>query len=108
MRVASTIGLPVLADHVQGGNALGRSAALIVGGSLVLALSAKIQVPFWPVPMTMQSLVVLLIGMAYGSRLGAAAVLAHLLEGLAGLPVFAGAVAGPAYMAGPQGHSVLP
>ncbi len=42
----------MLADHVQGGDALGRSAALIVGGSLVLAMSAKIQVPFWPEPMT--------------------------------------------------------
>lgn len=103
LRTVPTIRLPVLADHVWRGSGLGRSAALVIGGSLALALSAKIQVPFWPVPMTMQSLVVLLLGIAYGSRLAAATVLAYLLEGLVGLPVFAGAVAGPAYMAGPTG-----
>jgi biotin transport system substrate-specific component len=64
-------------------------------------------VPFWPVPMTMQSLVVLMIGITYGSRLAAGAVIAYLAEGLAGLPVFAGAVAGPAYMAGPTGGYLL-
>jgi biotin transport system substrate-specific component len=74
---------------------------LVVAGSLALALSAKIQVPFWPVPMTMQSLVVLLIGMTFGSRLGALTLLAYLAEGFAGLPVFAGAAAGPLYMTGP-------
>ena len=63
--------------------------------------------PFWPVPMTMQSLVVLLIGVASGSRLAAATVLAYLLEGLAGLPVFAGETAGPGYMAGPTGGYLL-
>lgn len=104
---APAIRLPVLADQVWRGTGLGRSVALVVGGSLALALSAKIQVPFWPVPMTMQSLVVLLIGIAYGSQLAAATVLAYLAEGLAGLPVFAGAAAGPAYMAGPTGGYLL-
>ena len=51
-------------------------------------MSAKVQVPFWPVPVPLQSLVVLLIGFAYGSRLAAATVLAYLAESLAGLPVF--------------------
>jgi biotin transport system substrate-specific component len=50
---------------------------------------------------------VLLIGLAYGSRLGAATVLAYLVEGLAGLPVFAGLSAGPAYMMGPTGGYLL-
>lgn len=77
------------------------AAAAAVLGSALLAVSAKVQVPFWPVPMTMQSMVVILLGMAYGSRLAAATVLLYLAEGLAGLPVFAGAGAGPAYMAGP-------
>jgi biotin transport system substrate-specific component len=80
---------------------------LVAGGSLALAVSAKTQVPFWPVPMTMQSLVVLLIGIAYGWRLAAATVGAYLVEGLAGLPVFAGATAGPAYMAGPTAGYLL-
>jgi biotin transport system substrate-specific component len=81
--------------------------ALVLAGSLALALSAKIQVPFWPVPMTMQSAVVLLLGAGRGMRIGTLAVVAYLLEGFAGLPVFAGAVAGPAYMAGPTGGYLL-
>ena len=80
-----------------------RDAALAVGGALALAVSAKIQVPFTPVPMTLQTLVVLALGAAYGSRLAAATVGLYLLEGLLGLPVFAGALAGPAYMVGPTG-----
>lgn len=98
---------PVLTDLLWRERGLGGSALLVLAGSLALALSAKVQVPFWPVPMTMQSLVVLLVGMAYGSRLGAATVLLYLAEGLAGLPVFAGAAAGPAYMAGPTGGYLL-
>ncbi|MBP2314005.1 biotin transporter BioY [Azospirillum soli] len=83
------------------------AATAVVLGSALLAVSAKVQVPFWPVPMTMQSMVVILLGMAYGSRLAAATVALYLLEGLAGLPVFAGAGAGPAYMAGPTGGYLL-
>jgi biotin transport system substrate-specific component len=83
-----------------------RFAALAVLGSLALTVSAKLQVPFYPVPMTMQSLVVLLIGLAFGWRLGTATVLLYLAEGLAGLPVFAGTPEkgiGLAYMMGPTG-----
>jgi biotin transport system substrate-specific component len=80
-----------------------RAAALCVSGSLALALSAKVQVPFYPVPMTLQTLVVLLLGAAFGARLATATVALYLIEGLLGIPVFAGAVAGPAYMAGPTG-----
>ena len=81
--------------------AAARAAAVVLGGSLLLAASAKVQVPLWPVPMTLQTLVVLVLGAACGPRLGAAAVAAYLVEGLAGLPVFAGPLSGPAYMAGP-------
>jgi biotin transport system substrate-specific component len=77
--------------------------AVVLCFSLVLALSAKVQVPFWPVPITMQSMVVMLIGIFLGPRLGALAIGAYLAEGLAGLPVFAGAAAGPAYLIGPTG-----
>jgi len=82
---------------------LARDAALVVGGALALAVSAKVQVPFYPVPMTLQTLVVLILAAGCGARLGAAAVALYLVEGLLGAPVFAGAVAGPAYMAGPTG-----
>ena len=91
----------ILTDSLLYEPGLGRAIALATFGSIALAVSAKTQVPFWPVPATMQSLVVLLIGAAYGARLGAATVLLYLAEGLAGLPVFAGPSAGPAYMAGP-------
>jgi biotin transport system substrate-specific component len=80
-----------------------RLAALAIGGALLLTISAKIEVPFLPVPMTLQTLAVLVLGAAYGARLAAAAVAVYLLEGLAGLPVFAGAIAGPAYFVGHTG-----
>lgn len=75
--------------------------ALVAGGVLALTISAKLQVAFWPVPMTLQSLVVLLIGMASGARLGASTVFAYLALGAAGAPVFAGAGAGLPYFLGP-------
>lgn len=87
---------------VEAGNAIVRAIALVVAGSLLLTLSAKVQVPFWPVPMTMQTFVVLLIGATYGSRLAAATVLAYLAQGALGLPVFAKG-GGLAYMMGPTG-----
>ncbi|HEX2135979.1 MAG TPA: biotin transporter BioY [Microvirga sp.] len=80
-----------------------RAAVLMLVGSALLAISAKIQVPFYPVPMTMQTLVVLVIGAAYGWRLGGATLALYLAEGALGLPVFAGPVAGVGYMAGPTG-----
>ena len=86
-----------------GGPALLRGAALAFLGALVLAASAKIEVPFYPVPMTLQTLAVLTLGALFGARLAAATVALYLAEGLVGLPVFAGAVAGPAYLAGPTG-----
>jgi len=63
---------------------------LAVVGTLLLTIAAKIQVPFYPVPMTMQTFVVLTLGMAYGWRLGGATLILYLAEGAAGLPVFAG------------------
>jgi biotin transport system substrate-specific component len=89
-----------------GAGAALRAVVLALAGSALLALSAKIQVPIPPVPMTMQTLVVLLIGATYGWRLGGATVLLYLAEGMLGLPVFANtppAVASPAYLLGPTG-----
>jgi biotin transport system substrate-specific component len=83
-----------------------RVLLLALLGSVLLTVSAKIEVPFYPVPMTMQTLVVLLLGMAYGARLGVATVLLYLAEGAVGLPVFAGTPErgiGIAYMMGPTG-----
>ena len=75
---------------------------LAFAGSVLLAVSAKVQIPFWPVPMTMQTFVVLVIGMAYGARLGAATVGLYLAQGAIGLPVFATG-SGLGYMVGPTG-----
>ncbi len=59
-------------------------------GSIILAISSKIKIPFYPVPMTMQTLVVLIIGIGYGWKLGLATISLYLLEGIIGLPVFSG------------------
>jgi len=93
----------VLLDAVVPTRGAIRAVLLALLGSALLTLSAKVQVPFWPVPMTMQTLAVLVIGMSFGSRLGAATVLLYLAEGFVGLPVFSGVAAGPGYFAGPTG-----
>ena len=61
---------------------------IIILGSLALTISAKIKIPFYPVPMTMQTFVVMLLGLAFGYKIGLATVGLYLLEGIAGLPVF--------------------
>ena len=78
-------------------------AALVVFGSLLLAVSAQFKIPLYPVPVTGQTLVVLLIGMTYGPRLGGITVAAYLFEGALGLPVFAGGAAGAAVLMGTTG-----
>jgi biotin transport system substrate-specific component len=102
---------PVLADQAFSSRTKAlRNVGLAVAGSLALWLSAKLQVPFYPVPMTMQTFVVLVIGTGFGWRLGAATVALYLAEGALGLPVFAGTPEkgiGLAYMAGPTGGYLL-
>lgn len=83
-----------------------RNVLLAIVGSLALWLSAKINVPYYPVPATMQTFVVMIIGMAFGWRLGVATVLLYLAQGAIGLPVLAGTPEkglGLLYMAGPTG-----
>jgi biotin transport system substrate-specific component len=90
-------------------SALLYDAALVVGGSLFIALGAQVAIhlPFSPVPITGQTLAVLLVGMLLGSRRGSLSLLAYLAEGLAGLPVFAGGTAGPARLLGPTGGYLI-
>ena len=78
-----------------------RAALAILGGALLIALGAQVSVPMIPVPMTLQTLAVVLVGLTAGSRLGAGAVLAYLAQGAAGLPVFAGGTFGLAPLMGP-------
>ena len=73
-------------------------------GSILLAISSKIKIPFYPVPMTMQTLVVLLIGICFGWKLGIATISLYIFEGIIGLPVFSGTPekgVGLAYFMGP-------
>lgn len=88
-------------DRADGFSAVVRTVILVALGTALLALSAKINLPLPYVPMTLQTLVVLMIGAAYGWRLGTATVIAYLAEGAIGLPVFAGPVGGLAPLLGP-------
>ena len=65
-----------------------RSLIIIFIGSIILAISSKIKIPFYPVPMTMQTFVVLFLGISFGYKIGLATVILYLLEGIVGLPVF--------------------
>jgi len=83
---------------------------LIFASTCLLAISSKIKIPFYPVPMTMQTLVVLSIGITFGPRLGLVALSAYLLEGVMGIPVFAGTPEkglGLAYILGPTGGYLI-
>ena len=73
-------------------------------GSIILAISSKIKIPFYPVPMTMQTLIVLIIGIGFGWKLGVATIALYLFEGIIGLPVFSGSPekgVGIVYFTGP-------
>tara|TARA_Y100000389_G_C17396676_1_gene482926 strand:- start:584 stop:1135 length:552 start_codon:yes stop_codon:yes gene_type:complete len=69
---------------------LAKQIFLVLAGTILLAISAKIKIPFVPVPMTMQTFVVLSIGIVFGWKLGVATILLYLFEGIIGLPVFSG------------------
>lgn len=72
------------------GGSLAKKAAIVVGGSIFLAVLSQIAVPFIPVAMTLQTLAVMLIGVTFGFRMATATVVLYILEGAAGLPVFTG------------------
>lgn len=86
-------------------NVLAYELLLLVGATLVIALSAQVSIRLWftPVPITGQTLAVLLVGTLLGSKRGAAALLTYLAEGLAGMPVFANGTSGWAILSGPTG-----
>ena len=90
----------------------GRCAAgilLVIGASALIAIAAQIAIPlpFTPVPLTMQPLAVILVGVALGSTRGAAAATLYLLEGFSGLPVFAEGHGGPLHLVGPTAGYLL-
>ncbi|MFT4959279.1 MAG: biotin transport system substrate-specific component [Paracoccaceae bacterium] len=78
-----------------------RNVALILFGSAIIAIAAQISVPMFPVPMTMQTLAISVIGLTFGARLAGLTLLAYLAEGALGLPVFANGSAGLLNLMGP-------
>ncbi len=84
-----------------------RRIALVAAGIGVITLGAKTQVPFWPVPMTLQTLALMAIFAASGMRLSLEIILGYLALGLAGAPVFAGPIAGAIYFTGPTAGFLL-
>ena len=77
---------------------------IIFFGSILLAISAKVKIPFYPVPMTMQTFIVLLLGVSFGYKIGLATIILYLMEGIIGLPVFSNSPergVGFAYFTGP-------
>jgi biotin transport system substrate-specific component len=94
----------------RGSNTLLWNLLLVMAGSLLLTISAKVQVPFYPVPLSMQTFVAIGLGLALGPVRGTAAVVFYLMQGAAGIPVFAGTPQqgiGMAYMMGPTGGYLL-
>lgn len=81
--------------------------ALVLAGTLLVALGARVEVPMMPVPMSLQTLAISVIGLTYGARLAGVTLLAYLAQGAMGLPVFAGGGAGLPYMMGPTGGYLL-
>jgi biotin transport system substrate-specific component len=104
---AQPLALAVWPDRVS---RVAAAFVMIVVGTIILALSARIQVPFYPVPMTLQTFAIMVISAAYGSRLAVLTVLLYLMEGLVGLPVFANSTlgsVGPAYFLGTTGGFLI-
>ena len=102
------MGRDTLLTVTLGDQTLLRRALLVVAGSLFIALAAQIAVPMWSVPVTLQTLAILLVGFAYGSRLGAVTVLAYLAQGFVGLPVFTpSTLPGLAALIGPTGGFLI-
>lgn len=85
---------------------LAANLATVVIGTIVLTIAAKISVPVFPVPVTLQSFAVAALAAAFGWRIGVATVALYIAEGMAGLPVFATG-GGPAYILGPTGGFIL-
>jgi len=87
-----------------------QSTAAVIGGVALLTLSAKIQIPFWPVPLNLQTMAVMALALGLGPRLAVATFAAYLAAGASGLPVFAGSPergVGLLYIAGPTGGYLM-
>ena len=102
MSTATLASPGVLVDRLVPRSSALTNVALVLGGAAVVGVLAQLEIPMWPVPITGQTLGVMLVGGALGMRRGAAALVTYLLAGLAGAPVFAGGAGGPAYVLAPS------
>jgi biotin transport system substrate-specific component len=96
----------VLADRVLP-KSLAVDGALVLGGAALTALLAQVAIPLWPVPITGQTLAVLLVGASLGATRGALSMIVYALAGLAGLPVYSDHTSGAAVLFGPTGGYIV-
>ena len=101
-----SMGRPTLADRVID-RSLASDIALVAAGAGLTAVAAQIAVPLWPVPITGQTLAVLLVGSTLGATRGALSMLLYAVLGVVGLPVFSGASSGVATFLGPTGGYIV-
>ena len=107
MSTSSLTPTPVLADRLFSVRSLSRDAALVGAAALGVGLLAQVSIPMWPVPITGQTLGVMLAGAILGSRRGASAMTLYATLGLAGIPWFSSFGAGPAYLLMPSFGFIL-
>lgn len=100
------VGRPTLADRVFA-RGLAVDIVLIAAGAALTALAAQLSVPIWPVPVTGQTLAVLLVGSALGAARGALSMALYAVLGIVGLPVFSDASSGWSVIAGPTGGYIV-
>ncbi len=101
-----TVGRPTLADRVIP-RGLATDIALVVAGAAVTAIAAQVAVPLWPVPITGQTLAVLLVGSTLGAARGAFAMVLYAVVGIVGLPVFSDGASGLGIIQGPTGGYIV-
>lgn len=104
--ISIAIGQPTLADRLFS-RRLATDLVLISGGALLTALAAQVSVPLWPVPVTGQTLAVLLVGMTLGAVRGGLSMVLYVALGIVGLPVFSDASSGWGVLAGPTGGYLI-
>lgn len=100
------VGRPTLADRLFS-RTLATDLVLVAAGAALTSIAAQIAVPLWPVPMTMQTLAVLLVGVSLGAVRGALSMVLYAVLGIVGLPVFSDASSGFAVIAGPTGGYIV-
>jgi biotin transport system substrate-specific component len=104
--LALTLGRPTLADRIFARSAV-TDLVLITAGTALTALSAQLIIPMYPVPFTMQTFIVLIVGSTLGTTRGTLSMLLYAMLGLVGLPVFGGASSGAAVLFGASGGYII-